>query len=275
MSESLITLENSTLRLGGRTLWKGLDLTIKPGEFIAILGPNGAGKTSLLRALLGLHEFSGGSALIEGRKPRKGNGAVGYIPQQKTFDRELPIRGRDLVMLGLNGHRLGFARRSKQDLRRVDEVIREVGASRYANTPIGLLSGGEQQRLRIAQSLLGKPRLLFCDEPLSSLDLKSQQSISSLIDRYRKQNSAAVLFVTHDINPVLDMVDKVLYLVNGKWVLGTPEEVLTTEVLSRLYGTTVDVLKVRGRIVVVSASDALEASGHHHISSAHAGGTHV
>lgn len=274
MSESLISLQNATLRLGERTLWKGLDLTVKPGEFIAVLGPNGSGKTSLLRALLGLHEFSGGSATVEGKKPRKGNGSIGYIPQQKTFDRELPIRGRDLVMLGLNGHRLGFARRNKQDLRRVDEVIREVGASRYADTPIGLLSGGEQQRLRIAQSLLGRPKLLFCDEPLSSLDLKSQQSISSLIDTYRKQNGAAVLFVTHDINPVLDMVDKVLYLVNGKWVLGTPEKVLTTETLTKLYGAPVDVLKVRGRIVVVSASDTLEASGHHHIASVHAGGTH-
>jgi zinc/manganese transport system ATP-binding protein len=272
MAEPLISLENTTLRLGGRTLWKDLDLAVQPGEFIAILGPNGAGKTSLLRGLLGLHEFAKGEVAVQGKPPRRGNSDIGYIPQQKTFDRDLPIRGRDLVKLGLNGHRFGFVRSSKQGLRRVNEVIREVGASRYADKPLGLLSGGEQQRLRIAQSLLGKPRLLFCDEPLSSLDLQSQRSVSELIDAYRKQNNAAVLFVTHDINPVLDMVDRVLYLVNGKWAIGTPEEVLTTELLSRLYETPVDVLKVRGRIVVVNASDAPELNGHHHVPSSHGSG---
>jgi zinc/manganese transport system ATP-binding protein len=272
MSEPLLSLENTTLRLGGRTLWKDLDLAVQPGEFIAILGPNGAGKTSLLRGLLGLHEFAKGDVAVQGKPPRRGNSDIGYIPQQKTFDRDLPIRGRDLVKLGLIGHRFGFVRSSKQGLQRVNEVIHEVGASRYADKPLGLLSGGEQQRLRIAQSLLGKPRLLFCDEPLSSLDLQSQRSISELIDAYRKQNNAAVLFVTHDINPVLDMVDRVLYLVNGKWAIGTPEEVLTTELLSRLYETPVDVLKVRGRIVVVNASDAPEQSGHHHVPSSHGSG---
>lgn len=275
MSEPLISLENTTLRLGERTLWKELNLTVQPGEFIAILGPNGAGKTSLLRGLLGLHEFSGGSVLVQGKPPRRGNDAIGYIPQQKTFDRGLPIRGIDLVKLGLNGQRFGFMRSRPGDMKRVREVIREVGASRYAHKSIGLLSGGEQQRLRIAQSLLGKPQLLFCDEPLSSLDMQSQQSVSELIHTYRKQNNAAVLFVTHDINPILGMVDRVLYLVNGKWAIGTPEEVLTTELLSRLYGTPVDVLKVRGRIIVVNANDSAGLNGHHHIPSVHSseGGT--
>jgi zinc/manganese transport system ATP-binding protein len=272
MPEPLLSLENTTLRLGERTLWRSLNLTIQPGEFIAILGPNGAGKTSLLKALLGLHEFSAGKAQIQGRPPRRGDDAIGYVPQQKTFDKDLPIRGIDLVKLGLNGHRFGFMRSKPGDMKRVREVIREVGASHYANKSIGLLSGGEQQRLRIAQSLLGKPRLLFCDEPLSSLDLQSQQLISELIDNYRKQNDAAVLFVTHDINPVLNMVDRVLYLANGKWAIGTPEEILTTEVLSKLYGTSVDVLKVRGRIVVVNASDTPELNGHHHVPSTHSGG---
>lgn len=272
MSEPLLALENTTLRLGARTLWKDLNLVVQPGEFIAVLGPNGAGKTSLLRGLLGLHEFASGKVSVQGKPPRRGNSDIGYIPQQKTFDRNLPIRGRDLVRLGLNGHRFGFARSSRHDLKRVNEVIHQVGASRYADKPLGVLSGGEQQRLRIAQSLLGKPRLLFCDEPLSSLDLQSQRSISELIDTYRKQNDAAVLFVTHDINPVLDMVDRVLYLVNGKWAIGTPEEVLTTELLSRLYGTPVDVLRVRGRIVVVNANDTPEQNGHHHVPSVHSGG---
>ena len=266
-SEPLITIKDNTFRLDGRTLWSKLNLTVRPGEFVAVLGPNGAGKTTLLHGLLGLHQLAKGTVSVQGRAPKRGGGGIGYVPQQKTFDRDAPIRGRDLVALGLDGHKLGFAPRNKAHALRVDEVIREVGAAGYADQPIGLLSGGEQQRLRIAQSLLSKPKLLFCDEPLSSLDLKSQQSVSRLIDEYRKKTGAAVLFVTHDINPILDMVDRVLYLANGKWAIGTPDEVLTTESLSKLYGTTVDVVKVRGRVLVVNAGEAV----HHHVRTVHEG----
>jgi zinc/manganese transport system ATP-binding protein len=269
-SQPLISITKNTFQLNGRTLWRNLDLTVQPGEFVAVLGPNGAGKTTLLRGLLGLHKFTKGTVTVQGKEPRKGSGGIGYIPQQKTFDRDAPIRGRDLVALGLDGHKLGFAFGGKQN-NRVNEVISEVGASKYADQPIGQLSGGEQQRLRIAQSLLSNPALLFCDEPLSSLDLKSQQSVSQLIDDYRKKTNAAVLFVTHDINPVLGMVDKVLYLANGKWVVGTPDEVLTTESLSKLYGTPVDVVKVRGHIVVVSTGESIGTSGHHHVHAIHEG----
>jgi zinc/manganese transport system ATP-binding protein len=256
-----ISLENAALSFGKRTLWKDLDLTIKPGEFLAILGPNGTGKTSLLKVLLGLNKLAAGTIKILDEPPHRGNSEIGYIPQQKTFDKDLPIRGRDLVHFGFDGHRFGFVRHDKNAWARVDEVIKEVGAAKYADSPIGLLSGGEQQRLRIAQALLGKPSLLLCDEPLLSLDLKSQQAVSELIDSYRKRYNTAVLFVTHDINPVLSMVDRVLYLVGGKWAIGTPDEVLTTERLSELYGTPVDVLRVRDHIIVVNTND----NGHHHI----------
>jgi zinc/manganese transport system ATP-binding protein len=260
-SEPVLSLKNATLRFGQRTLWEDLNLTVKSGEFLAILGPNGTGKTSLLKVLLGLNELAEGDIKIQGKLPHRGNSEIGYIPQQKSFDRDLPIRGRDLVHFGFDGHRFGFVRHDKNAWQRVDEVIKEVGAAQYANSPIGLLSGGEQQRLRIAQALLGKPSLLLCDEPLLSLDLKSQQAVSDLIDSYRKRFKTAVMFVTHDINPILSMVDKVLYLVGGKWAIGTPDEVLTTKSLSRLYGTPVDVLRVRGRVIVVNTND----SGHHHI----------
>jgi zinc/manganese transport system ATP-binding protein len=267
-SQPLISITNSTFELDGRTLWRDLNFVVQPGEFVAVLGPNGSGKTTLLRGLLGLHDFKKGTVSVQGKPPRRGSGGIGYIPQQKTFDRDAPIRGRDLVALGLDGHKLGFRLGGNSQAYLIDEAIHEVGASDYADQPIGLLSGGEQQRLRIAQSLLSQPSLLFCDEPLSSLDLKSQQSVSKLINGYRKKTNAAVLFVTHDINPVLEMVDKVLYLANGKWAVGTPGEVLTTESLSKLYGTPVDVVKVRGRIVVVSGEGS-GASGHHHIHAIH------
>jgi zinc/manganese transport system ATP-binding protein len=261
-SPPTIRLRDAALRFGERSLWGELSLDVAPGEFLAVLGPNGSGKTSLLKVLLGLQPLSAGTVEVCGRTPRRGSSAVGYIPQQKSFDRDLPLRGRDLVRLGLDGHRwgIGFPVRAARD--RVAEVIEAVGAAGYADSPIGLLSGGEQQRLRIAQALLGDPRVLLCDEPLLSLDLQHQQAVSQLIDARRRDAGTSVVFVSHEVNPILPMVDRVLYLVGGRWAVGATDEVMTSERLSDLYATDVDVLRVRGRIVVIGAPD--EASGHHH-----------
>ena len=247
----LIHLEDATLRFGQRTLWSELNLSIEQGEFLAVLGPNGAGKSTLLRVLLGLQKLTDGRARVLGREPNQGNPRVGYIPQKRAFDPELPLRARDLVRLGLDGHRWGPGRPDRRTRGRVDAALAEVGAGDYANAPVGMLSGGEQQRLQIAQSLLGDPGLLLCDEPLLSLDLRHQQEISQLIDRRRRTAGTGVVFVTHEINPVLRMVDRVLFIVGGRWVVGTPDQVLTSETMSALYRSPVDVLRVRGRVVVV------------------------
>ncbi len=262
----LVQLTNATLRLGDRIIWQNLNLEVRPGEFLAILGPNGAGKTTLLRVLLGLLELSSGSASMCGEAPRRGNDLIGYIPQQKNFDADLPIRGRDLVALGLDGHRYGIPLANPQQEKRIAKVIHDVGASSFADSAIGHLSGGEQQRLRVAQALLGDPQVLLCDEPLLSLDLSHQQIVTKLIDQQRREHNSAVLFVTHEINPILSVVDRVLYLVDGRWAIGTPAEVLTSERLSELYGTQVDVVRVRGRVIVVGTGEAgmTEDGTHHH-----------
>lgn len=263
-----VRLQGAALRFGDRELWAGLTLDVAPGEFLAVLGPNGSGKTSLLKVLLGLQALSAGSVSVCGRTPRRGSSAVGYVPQQKSFDRDLPLRGRDLVRLGLDGHRwgVGWPNRAARD--RVAEVIDAVGATGYADAPVGVLSGGEQQRLRVAQALLGDPSVLLCDEPLLSLDLHHQHAVSALIDARRRDAGTAVVFVTHEVNPVLPLVDRVLYLVDGRWAVGTPAEVMTGERLSELYATDVDVLHVRGRIVVVGHPDSPHAGpdpDHHRI----------
>jgi zinc/manganese transport system ATP-binding protein len=254
------------MRFGARTLFEHLDLDVEPGEFLAVLGPNGSGKTTLLRILLGLTELSSGAVEIDGRPPRRGSHDVGYVPQQRAFDRDLPIRGRDLVRFGLDGHRRGLPFAGARSRALVDDAIRSVGAERYAGAPIGHLSGGEQQRLRIAQALIGDPKVLLCDEPLLSLDFSHQQGVSALIDARRRDAGSAVVFVTHEINPILPFVDRVLYLVGGRWAVGTAEEVLTSGRLSDLYGTEIDVLNVRGRIIVVGSDESTptEPGGHHH-----------
>jgi zinc/manganese transport system ATP-binding protein len=251
-----VSLRGARVSFGDRTLWDGLDLDVTPGEFVTVLGPNGSGKTTLVRVLLGLLPLTAGEVRIAGRPPRRGSPHIGYIPQQKALDPDLPLRGRDLVGLGLDGHHFGIGFRGRRERReRVDAALAAVSGTGYADAPVGRLSGGEQQRLRVAQALVGDPDVLLCDEPLLSLDLSHQRTVTHLIDERRRAAGTAVLFVTHEINPVLPLVDRVLYIVNGRFRIGPPEEVMTSEVLSELYRTRVDVLRVRGRLVVVGAED--------------------
>ncbi|AGW42660.1 ABC transporter ATP-binding protein [Leifsonia xyli subsp. cynodontis DSM 46306] len=260
--ETVLRLRGASLSFGARTLWSGLDLDIHAGEFVAVLGPNGSGKTSLLKTILGQQRLDSGTVELAGSPVRRGDRSIGYIPQQTLLPAGTPMRARDLVALGVNGHRWGLPILRRADRRHVERLVDAVGARRYADTPVGSLSGGEQQRLRVAQALAGDPALLLCDEPLLSLDLQHQRGVSKLIDRRRREHASAVMFVTHDINPVLGMVDRVLYLAGGRFRTGTPDEVLRSDVLTDLYETPVDVIRSRGRILVVGIPDA-QTHGHH------------
>jgi zinc/manganese transport system ATP-binding protein len=247
-----LELDHAAVRLGGRTVWSDVNLTVDQSEFVAILGPNGAGKSTLLKALLGVVPLSEGSVRVFGRPVHRGNDAIGYLPQRRRFDPDLRIRAVDLVRLGLDGNRWGLPLPSKGDAQRVEEVIEMVDASAYMDRPVGELSGGEQQRILIAQALVSGPKMLILDEPLESLDLNNQQAISELIRGICRRQGVTVLLVAHDVNPILPFLDRVVYVAGGHVLSGAPEDVIRTETLTRLYGTQVEVLRTSdGRLVVV------------------------
>ena len=266
----VIQVKDAAVALGGRTIWQEVRLSVQPGEFLAILGPNGAGKSTLLKAILGLIPLSRGTISILGHPARRGNAAIGYVPQRRHFEADVRVRGRSIVRLGLDGRNWGLPLpflqpgHAREAARRVQEAIDLVGAGTYADRPIGELSGGEQQRLLIAQALVTRPRILALDEPLDSLDLRNQQGVASVIRQISQETGAAVLLVAHDINPILPSVDRVVYIAHGQVAVGIPEEVITTETLSRLYATPIEVLRASdGRIVVVGQPEE-EVSYHAH-----------
>jgi zinc/manganese transport system ATP-binding protein len=265
----VIELERAEARLDGRAIWQDVTLTVERGEFVAVLGPNGAGKSTLIKAVLGLVPLSAGRARVLGRPPGAANARIGYLPQRRNFEAGTRIRGLDLVRLGLEGARWGVPVPGlpgrAREARRVREAIELVGATAYAGRPIGELSGGEQQRLLIAQALVRRPELLLLDEPLDSLDLPNQVAVAALLRRICEEEKVAVVLVAHDINPIIGYLDRVVYIAAGRAVEGRPEQVISSATLSRLYGVPIEVLRASdGRLVVVGQPEAPFVHGDRH-----------
>jgi len=266
---AVVALRDAAVAHGEATVWSGVDLDLAAGEFVGVLGPNGAGKSTFLAVLLGLLRLSAGSASVLGAAPGERRELIGYLPQRRSFDESVRVRGRDIVALGLEGTRWGTplpllgGRRRAEVRARIDAVLEDVGAVAYADRPIGECSGGEQQRLLIAQALVRSPALLLLDEPLESLDLPNQASVSALAARFCREHGITVVLVAHDVNPLLPYLDRVVYFAGGRAVAGTPGQVITTATLSALYGAGVEVLaRSDGRLVVVGQPDMHTHHGH-------------
>jgi zinc/manganese transport system ATP-binding protein len=251
--EAIIELEHVRVQFGKRILLEDLSLNVAQGEFITVLGPNGAGKSTMFKMLLGLLKPSAGSIRVLGRDPRRGNRAIGYAPQHRKLEADLALRARDVVGFGLDGDRWGIGLPNRQRHTLINQALDEVNALSFADAPVGQLSGGEQQRLLIAQALLSNPRLLLLDEPLANLDITHGQEIVALIANVCRTRDVTVLLISHDVNPLLPVIDRVLYLANGQSAIGTPEEVITSATLSKLYNSSVEVVQALGRLFVVGA----------------------
>src|SRR6202167_6232926 len=246
----LLTLDDIGVRLGGRQVLSDVTFSLRKGEFTGIIGPNGAGKTTLLRVILGLLEPSGGQVLINGEPvDSQSKSAIGYAPQKLVIDADMPLRARYAVGLGLDGHRLGFSLPSRQRRDQIEAALSDVGAARYADARVGELSGGEQQRVLIAHALISPPKLLLLDEPLANLDLRSEQEIVAVLGKLSREHEISVLLSAHDMNPLLAVMDRIVYVANGHAAAGPTDEVVPSAGLTELYGHHVDVVRVHGRVL--------------------------
>lgn len=257
----ILTVDGISVRLSGREILRDVGFTIRSGELTGLIGSNGAGKTTLLRVILGLLAPSAGTVLIQGRPRARRNPLVGYVPQQVLLDPDVPLRARDVVALGLDGHRLGMPVRSRRRRQLVDEMLDAVDARHFGDARVGNLSGGEQQRVLIAHALISRPKLLLLDEPLANLDIRSEQEVVELLARLAKEHHLAVLLSAHEVNPLLSVMDRIVYVADGRAASGTTDEVVRSEVLSALYGHHVEVLHVQGRILVVAGRGDGDAAG--------------
>ena len=255
VSNLVLQVEDLSVSLGGRRVLDRVSFSVEPGGFCGLIGSNGAGKTTLLRAILGLIAPSGGRISVSGETRSRRNPQIGYVPQKIVLEADMPLRARDLVGLGLDGHRFGIPGPNTKRRFAVEEMLDAVGAMRFADARIGTLSGGEQQRVMIAQALICRPKLLLLDEPLANLDIRSAAEVVELLAQIASEQRIAILLSAHDMNPLLPVMDRVVYLADGRAASGTAEEVVQTDTLSRLYGHHVEVIHVQGRVLVVSGAE--------------------
>ncbi len=262
-ADEILSVQGIGVRLGGREILRDVSFSIRPGEFTGLIGANGSGKTTLFRTILGLQSASAGRVLLDGRPRSHRNPLIGYVPQKFLLDPDMPLRARDLVGLGIDAHRFGVPRPSRARRALIEQMLQAVDAGDFADARVGLLSGGEQQRVLIAHALIARPKLLLLDEPLANLDLRAGQEVVGLLARIAAEQRIAVLISAHEMNPLLPVMDRIVYIAAGRAASGTTAEVVRADVLSELYGSHVDVLNVHGRVLVVAgAGDSSDLHGH-------------
>ncbi|KQZ02212.1 ABC transporter ATP-binding protein [Pseudolabrys sp. Root1462] len=264
MNSPVVELTHATIAVGKRAVLRDVSFSIQAGDFVGVLGPNGAGKTTVMRAILGLLPPTSGTIRVFGEAPKFGASTIGYLPQLRTVLPDLRVRGLDYIAISLHGERWGLPSLAAADRHAIEETLDAVGASDLARRPLSDMSGGERQRLLLAQALIGKPKLLLLDEPLISLDARHQEVVIDVVRRIARERGITVLFSAHELNQLLGAIDKVLYLGNGHAALGTVDEVVTAPVLSRLYGTEIEVLRAGGHIFVMSRGRDVERDAHQH-----------
>lgn len=235
MSQPAITLENVTVELGGRIVLDHLNTSVEQGVLTAIMGPNGAGKTTLLHAILGLAPYSGRILFDSSdKRPR-----IGYVPQRLDLDRGSPITVRDFLSSVLTRRPVwvGISRRSEGE---IAKVLDRVGVGAVLRSPLGKLSGGETQRVLLAQALLGNPQILLLDEPAAAIDMTGEELFCDILEEVQTETGITTLLVSHDLSVITTHARNVICLNRGLVCSGPTITTLTQENLKKLFSPHVD-----------------------------------
>ncbi|OUJ03627.1 metal ABC transporter ATP-binding protein [Acetobacter cibinongensis] len=251
MNTPALEVSHVTLARGGQVVLQDISFAVPKGSFVGVLGANGAGKTTVFRALLGLEPLQSGTVTVQGVPVHQGNPKVGYMPQMRKLVGG-QLTGWSMVAAARKGQKWGLPWCGRAGRAAVDAALEAVDAQDLAKKPVASLSGGQRQRLLLAQTLLDDPSLLLLDEPLASLDPARMRETAARIHALAQARAMTILMSAHDINPLLGLMDHVLYLARGKALLGTVDDVITTEALTALYNAPVDVVRAGGRVFVVA-----------------------
>jgi len=255
-SAPVIEAEHLVAGYQDKIIWRDATFTVGRGKFVAVIGPNGAGKTTLFRLLLGLQRPLSGVIKIFDGKPKRGNPHIGYVPQKHGIDQDTNIECLELVRLAISGDHWGVSLNPGNERKIALDTLRSVGGEDLAHRSLGGLSGGELQRIFLAEALVSNPDILLLDEPLSNLDIRRSEELVKLVNSVVRSRNVSAFLVAHDINPLLPFLDDVIYIANGKVATGTPKDVFTSERLSALYGISIEVVRdSKGNVAIIGASD--------------------
>jgi zinc transport system ATP-binding protein len=212
-----IELTDGSVTIGGRPILRGLDLTVEPGQFVALMGANGSGKSTLVRALVGLWPLSGGDLRIYGTPIASYDewSRVGFVPQRASAESGVPASVWEVVSSGRLTHRRPFRPMSRADRAAVDRAIEVVGLQGKARDGISSLSGGQQQRALIARALAGEPDLFFLDEPTAGVDLPNQQALADALAQL-SEHGATIVLVAHELGPLAPLVERSVVMRDGR-----------------------------------------------------------
>ncbi len=238
MKDYAIEIRELFLTLGQRVILENVDLLVERGDFVGLIGPNGAGKTVLLKLIMGMIEPTSGSVLLLGKDPVISRSQVGYVPQFASFDRNFPITALEVVLMGLLGTRGAWARPSRADKDRGRLMLEQVSLSYVAHRQIGLLSGGELQRVLIARALANDPALVILDEPTASLDARVGSDLYELLAKLAEQKT--ILMVSHDIGVISSYVKTIACL--NRTLHSHPHSEITGDMISKAYGCPVELI---------------------------------
>lgn len=262
-----LRVSHVSVRLGDRLALRDVDFEIAAGSLVGLIGPNGSGKSTLIRAALGVIPIASGRIEIEGRPISASRDRFAFLPQRQHLDLDMPLRARDVVMMGRLRHSGWLKPPSKGDRDVVDWALEQVGLSDRRNSSIGEMSFGQQQRVFFARALAQEGALLFLDEPMNGVDPTTQELFLDLLGRLHERGTTIVM-ATHDLNQAACVCDYLCVLNQRLVAYGPVGATLTDEVLHAAYGGHIHFLQpspeaAAGHVQVLEDL-------HHHDDDAHA-----